>query len=122
MVTGNRAASASASALFPAAVGPQITGISERSSTPKAALELVPGKVHDRRTAMDVVRRQYEDLGWQVDDVSARRLAWDLVCARDQDVRRVRVKGLTGDDGGIVVSAVEMDAARWIEDWTLAVV
>ena len=72
--------------------------------------------------AVAAVRRQYEDLGWQVDDVSARRLAWDLVCARDQDVRRVRVKGLTGDDGGIVVSAVEMDAARWIEDWTLAVV
>src|SRR5438309_3860673 len=58
IVIGQRAASARANALFPAAVGPLMTGMKECSSTAKAALELVPGEMHDRRAAMDVARGQ----------------------------------------------------------------
>src|SRR5512141_1262815 len=59
-----------AAAVLPAAVGPQITrtGTSFRASTTrdacalllpaKAALELRPAQLHDRRTAMHVVRGQ----------------------------------------------------------------
>src|SRR5437762_10018096 len=56
MVAGTRWASRNAISLFPAAVGPQITGIKECSSAAKAALELVPREMHDGRPAMDVVR------------------------------------------------------------------
>src|ERR1051325_11882291 len=50
---------------FPAAVGPQMTGIVLKdpgsgvlSATAEAALELIPGEIHDRRTTVSVVRRQ----------------------------------------------------------------
>src|SRR5436305_1043950 len=56
-VVGCRSASQSAIALLPAAVGPQTTGMRERSSPAKAALELVPGKMHHGRPAVNVVRR-----------------------------------------------------------------
>src|SRR5947209_1367852 len=55
-VAGTRWASRNAISLFPAAVGPQITGMKECSSAAKAALELVPREMHDGRPAMDVVR------------------------------------------------------------------
>src|SRR5262249_45273243 len=56
MVTGIRDASHIATALLPAAVGPQITAI---SATAESALNLVPCELHDRRAAMNVVRRQF---------------------------------------------------------------
>src|SRR4051812_37884719 len=55
IVEGCRSASSSARLLFPAAVGPQTTRM---SAPPEASLNLVPGQLHDRRAAMDVVRRQ----------------------------------------------------------------
>src|SRR4051812_35142427 len=53
-----RRASAKATALFPAAVGPATTGMSVRSSPAKAALELAPREMDNRGPSMDVVRRQ----------------------------------------------------------------
>src|SRR5690242_4231613 len=44
-----------ASVVFPAAVGPQMM---RSSASTKAALDLVPGEMHDRRAAVDVVRRE----------------------------------------------------------------
>src|SRR5690349_20584919 len=58
IVIGNRAASSNARELFPAAVGPLMTGMNECSSTAKAALELIPGQMHDGGPAMNVVGGQ----------------------------------------------------------------
>src|SRR2546423_3359952 len=58
-VAGTRWASRNAISLFPAAVGPQITGMKECSSAAKAELELVPREMHDGRPAMDVVRGKW---------------------------------------------------------------
>src|SRR6478672_7989206 len=46
--------------VLPAAVGPQITRTTGRASSlaAKAPLELGPRELHDRRPAVDVVRRQ----------------------------------------------------------------
>ena len=53
IVVGSRSASHAAIALFPAAVGPQTTST---SSSAEAALNLVPPELHDRGTAVHVVR------------------------------------------------------------------
>src|SRR3954468_17901061 len=53
IVVGDRAASRIATALFPAAVGPQMTRTGSASS--EATLNLVPRELHDRRSAVDVV-------------------------------------------------------------------
>src|SRR5690348_15976505 len=58
IVIGHRAASASARALFPAAVGPLMTGMNEYSSAAKTALELLPGKMHNGGPPVDVVGGQ----------------------------------------------------------------
>ena len=53
--SGQCAASASATAVFPTAVGPTSTGMLSPS---KPALQLLERQLHDRRAAVDVVRRQ----------------------------------------------------------------
>jgi len=50
--------SAMAVAVFPPAVGPQMTRMTSRLLSAKAALELGPGQLHDRRPAVHVVRRK----------------------------------------------------------------
>src|SRR5688500_17089367 len=52
---GRCAASASATAIFPTAVGPTITGT---LASPKAALQLLSRQLDDRGTAVHVVRWQ----------------------------------------------------------------
>src|SRR6185503_7589529 len=59
MSDGVSSASRSAIAVFPAAVGPQMTSTSPRSVelfAAEASLNLVPRELHDRRAAMHVVR------------------------------------------------------------------
>src|SRR5438093_12798209 len=51
-----RAARAIASTLFPAPVGPQMTGTTRTSTPAKTPLELVPGEVDNGGAAMHVVR------------------------------------------------------------------
>src|SRR5204862_1975462 len=58
MVTSVRSASQSASRVFPADVGPHTTGIATALLPTKAALELGPRELDDRRAAMDIVRRK----------------------------------------------------------------
>src|SRR6185503_13681750 len=56
MAASRAAPSSSAIVDFPAAVGPQMM----RSLSPaKAALDLVPGEMNDRRATVDVVRREH---------------------------------------------------------------
>src|ERR671921_2155917 len=55
IVAPRRSARASAAADLPAAVGPQMI---RRSAPAKAALELIPRQMNDRRASMDVVRRK----------------------------------------------------------------
>src|SRR6478672_325530 len=55
IVTASRSASQRAIALFPAAVGPQMTRM---SATSKAAVELIPRQLDDGCAAMHVVRGQ----------------------------------------------------------------
>src|SRR5438093_93838 len=69
-----RAARAIASTLFPAPVGPQMTGTTRTSTPAKTPLELVPGEVDNGGAAMHVVRgktrrrerdEQRAHLGWR---------------------------------------------------------
>src|SRR4029077_5641237 len=57
MVTGSRAAHAAATAVFPTAVGPTSTGTrgGRASGSPKASLQLILWKVHDRGPPMHMV-------------------------------------------------------------------
>src|SRR3954470_4805292 len=55
MMASYAAASSSATADLPAAVGPQMM---RRLSAAKAPLNFVPGEVDDRRAPVDIVRRQ----------------------------------------------------------------
>src|SRR6478672_4623303 len=79
-ISANRAHNVAAK-VFPAAVGPQITRTTGRASSlaAKAALELGPRQLHDRRAAMDVVRRQ---LGLTERDEQSAHLACRQLVAR----------------------------------------
>src|SRR6185312_6067771 len=118
MPNGTRRASAIASALFPAPVGPVIT----RSLTPaKASLELVPGQLHDGRPAVYVVRRQRRAREGRVERahlVGRERVAGlDRGLARERGgemlvTRRRRWRPVPGERGERVAQA-----ARRIEAW-----
>src|SRR5438270_340341 len=60
MTTSRRSDSHMATADFPDAVGPQMTGTvaSETSAPSEAALELIPREVDDDRSPVDIVRGQ----------------------------------------------------------------
>jgi hypothetical protein len=61
---------------------------------------------------MKVVSKHYRDLGWTVDDVSDRS-PYDLLCSKDgREVRRVEVKGTTGDAAAIILTRNEVVAAQ----------
>lgn len=73
------------------------------------------------RAAVAAVTADYEQRGWTVRDVSAKKLGWDLECTRSQ-TDRVEVKGLSGRATTVLLTANEIRAAREQQRWRLAVV
>lgn len=73
--------------------------------------------------AMDAVRRHYGD-AWHVEDVSARKLGWDIPFTNraNLSVRCVEVKGVSGTEPVVLLTANELRAANESDSWWLAVV
>jgi hypothetical protein len=73
--------------------------------------------------AMDAVTNYYELGGWDVDDVSASKVGWDLTCIHPTgELAHVEVKGVSGDHPIVLLTANELRAAESTEGWVLAVV
>ena len=78
-------------------------------------------EVEDSATA--AVIADYEDAGWDVNDVSADKCGWDLTCTHpDRPTARVEVKGTSGNRPIVLRTANEIEAAHHELDWVLAVV
>lgn len=73
--------------------------------------------------AMATVIASYEYEGWDVEDVSADKLGWDLASThQDGSTAKVEVKGVSGNQPIVLLTANEIRAAREEPDWVLAVV
>jgi Protein NO VEIN, C-terminal/EVE domain len=73
--------------------------------------------------AMAAVVATYESEGWDVEDVSADKLGWDLACTHpDGSTAKVEVKGVSGNRPIVLLTANEIRAGREEPDWVLAVV
>ncbi|WP_214514793.1 protein NO VEIN domain-containing protein [Rhodococcus sp. WY5] len=73
--------------------------------------------------AVDTATDHYTNLGYEVEDVGARSLGWDLTCIHASgDIRRVEVKGVSGPTPSILLTSNEIRSAREDENWELAVV
>lgn len=75
--------------------------------------------------AMREVTRELRAQGFDVEDVSARKLGWDLTAiprTTDQDLRLIEVKGVSGAQPRILLTRREHATAACDERWELAVV
>jgi hypothetical protein len=73
--------------------------------------------------AMAAVITSYEDEGWDVEDVCAKKLGWDLACTHQNGLTaKVEVKGVSGNQAIVLLTANEIRAAYEEPDWVLAVV
>src|SRR6185503_4934297 len=88
MVAPMRGAKRIATALFPAPVGPQITGTSGSSAPSKAPLELIPRQIHDRAAAMHVMG--WERRGRERDEEGAHLLRRERITRLDRGLARHR--------------------------------
>lgn len=80
-------------------------------------------KVED--AAMGEVARELRAQGFEVEDVSARKLGWDLTAiprTTDEDLRLIEVKGVSGNQPRILLTRREHATAAGDERWELAVV
>lgn len=79
-------------------------------------------KVED--AAMQAVRRHLEKRGYKVFDVSRRNVGWDLTAyrSRDQHLRYVEVKGVSGTQEKVLLTANEINRADDNKEWELAIV
>jgi len=60
--------------------------------------------------AMSFVSRWYQKKGWQVTDVSAECLGYDLHCIKGRQIAHIEVKGSSGVDRKFIITANEMRA------------
>ncbi|MBM6399789.1 DUF3883 domain-containing protein [Phycicoccus sonneratiae] len=72
--------------------------------------------------AMRVVTRDYESSDWTVEDVSAKKLGWDIEAHRGGARLYVEVKGVTGPDPAFFLTANEHRAAAEQAGWITVVV
>ncbi|WP_445257001.1 DUF3883 domain-containing protein [Nocardioides aurantiacus] len=71
--------------------------------------------------AMDAVIEYYE--GWAADDVSLAKVGWDITFTDGSgEIRKVEVKGVSGDRPIVLLTANEVRAAQFEEGWVLAIV
>lgn len=76
------------------------------------------------KRAMDVVVAHYEARGYRVEDVSARKLGWDLTATskKKKKIRHVEVKGVSGSTPKILLTQNEAKKATANPLWELAIV
>ena len=74
------------------------------------------------KAAMDLVASAYRDQGWDVEDVSAAKLGWDITAHRPGEVRHLEVKGVSGAKPVILLTRNEHATAIAQTNWRLAVV
>jgi hypothetical protein len=80
-------------------------------------------KVED--AAMRAVAQDLRAQGFEVQDVSARKLGWDLTAiprTTEEDLRLIEVKGVSGSRPRILLTRREHASAAHDERWELAVV
>jgi len=74
------------------------------------------------QAAMDHVTAAYEADGWTVEDVSRRKVGWDVTCRRGGDERHVEIKGCSGSRPAVLLTVNELETAGRDPHWVLAVV
>lgn len=74
------------------------------------------------QAAMEHVTSAYEADGWTVEDVSGRKVGWDVTCRRGSDERHVEVKGCSGSKPAVMLTVNELETAGRDPHWVLAVV
>ncbi|HUW77508.1 MAG TPA: DUF3883 domain-containing protein [Candidatus Nanopelagicaceae bacterium] len=74
--------------------------------------------------AMALVAAHYEAKGYLVEDVSARKLGWDLTATskKDKNIRHIEVKGVSGNSPKVFLTRNESRKARENPLWELAIV
>lgn len=65
--------------------------------------------------AMDVATKHYENAGFKVDDISPKKLGYDLRCTRKKEEVHVEVKGTTTNGAMVEVTINEVNHARTSE-------
>lgn len=71
---------------------------------------------------MDLVTSTYTERGWTLQDVSARKVGWDITMRRGVDELHMEVKGVSGSKPTILLTRNEHATARNDPFWRLAVV
>ena len=71
---------------------------------------------------MNFVSAGYAGESYEVDDVSAQNLGWDLEARRDDELLLIEVKGVTGSAPDFFLTANEHRAARAEEAWIAVVI
>jgi hypothetical protein len=74
------------------------------------------------RVAMDLVASTYVERGWTPQDVSTRKVGWDITMRRDNDELHVEVKGVSGSKPTVLLTRNEHLTAGTDPAWHLAVV
>ncbi len=64
------------------------------------------------QAAMKHVTAAYEAGGWTVEDVSRRKVGWDVTCRRGGDERHVEIKGCSGSRPAVMLTVNELETAR----------
>lgn len=74
------------------------------------------------KAAMHLVAATYRDRGWTVEDVSARKVGWDLTARQAGAQLHLEVKGVSGSKPTILLTRNEHATAGTDPAWRLAVV
>lgn len=79
---------------------------------------------HVEEVAMAAVTTHLEKAGFEVRDVSMRKVGWDLTAFRPNGsgLRLVEVKGVSGSQPKVLLTANEVVTATFEDEWELAVV
>ena len=61
--------------------------------------------------AVRKVTKDFQQLGWEVESVEKLRIGFDLLCVKGDRMRKVEVKGVSGDTPSFMLTAGEFRAA-----------
>lgn len=71
---------------------------------------------------MDLVTVTYREQGWEVSDVSAQKVGWDLTARREAEEVHLEVKGVSATKPIILLTRNEHVTASTDPNWRLALV
>lgn len=74
------------------------------------------------KAAMDLVASTYREQGWRVQDVSARKVGWDITVRRGAEEMHLEVKGVSGSKPTVLLTRNEHATAAADPSWRLTVV